>query len=485
MKTTIEILEEILKAEEIDEITPFDDPWRNVDIGKIIDPAELHCPWWLFCKAPDCEWPFIAYKRNQKYCSRKCSANAARDERRAQHEIEFIGIDGEGVNVLNDAGEIVEHNYVLLCANGINTEPLFLHRDDSRLTTLEILEWFYYTVFPRYPDACFVTFAMGYDLSQWLKNLPKSRARSLFVKAEIQNRTRTSSGGNPTPFPVRWRDPERPTREWEFDTLGTKRLKLRLRETPYRDYSGPEIDNVKNKSPSWMYICDVFSYFQQSFVKAIDPEPRIKAGTASIVTPEEYEIIKEGKSRRADAGFDEAMKQYNALGCDVLARLMKELDRGMVENDIRLRRDKYIGPGQTAQASMDGIIKTSGADFRRKNIEEIVPLEFRNTARQSYFGGWFEIMKHGMHEGTAYEYDINSAYPKVMTQLPCLLHGNHLHGEGDPYRASRLRQYRNSGFGLSPGQILCLVDASVVGLHPRIGAMLHRRARSNRAHART
>ena len=178
MKTTIEILEEILKAEEIDEITPFDDPWRNVDIGKIIDPAELHCPWWLFCKAPDCEWPFIAYKRNQKYCSRKCSANAARDERRAQHEIEFIGIDGEGVNVLNDAGEIVEHNYVLLCANGINTEPLFLHRDDSRLTTLEILEWLYYTVFPRYPDACFVTFAMGYDLSQWLKSLPKSRARN-------------------------------------------------------------------------------------------------------------------------------------------------------------------------------------------------------------------------------------------------------------------------------------------------------------------
>jgi hypothetical protein len=481
MKLPADILERVREADQIgDPLTPFDDPWREFDFNEIIDFSELHWPWWLFCKAPNCGKPFIAGKRNQKYCSRKCTTNATRDERRAQHEMQFIGIDGEGVNVLNDAGEIVEHDYVLLCANGIDTEPLFLHRNGARLTTLEILKWLYCIVFARHPDACFVTFAMGYDLSQWLKNLPKSRARGLFVKDEIQKRQRTKSGGNTTPFPVRWRDPERPSREWELDTLGTKRFKLRLCETPYRDYSGRELENATNKRPSWMYICDVFSYFQQSFVKAIDPEPRIKAGTASIVTPEEYEIIREGKSRREDARFDEAMMQYNALECKVLARLMKELDRGMVENDVRLRRDKYIGPGQTAQAAMDVIIKTSDTDFTRKNIEAKVPLEFRDRARQSYFGGWFEIMKHGMHEGTAYEYDINSAYPKVMTQLPCLLHGNHLHGEGDPYRASRLRQYRNSGFGLSPGQILCLVDASVVGLHPRIGAMLHRRARSGR-----
>jgi hypothetical protein len=149
-------------------------------------------------------------------------------------------------------------------------------------------------------------------------------------------------------------------------------------------------------------------------------------------------------------------------------------NQGLVENGIKLPRHKFFGPGQAAQATMDLICKHDGVDFTRKTIETHVPFEFREAARHSYLGGWFEVFKHGLHEGTAYEYDINSAYPKIMTQLPCLLHGKHLHGNGDPYRAARLRPYAKHRFGLEPGQCLCLVDARVTGLDPRIGAMLHR-----------
>src|SRR6185312_12186664 len=58
-------------------------------------------------------------------------------------------------------------------------------------------------------------------------------------------------------------------------------------------------------------------------------------------------------------------------------------------------------------------------------VRERTSPQFRDAARLAYFGGWFEIMWHGMAAGPSYAYDINSAYPKIMSQLPCLLHGSY------------------------------------------------------------
>jgi hypothetical protein len=59
----------------------------------------------------------------------------------------------------------------------------------------------------------------------------------------------------------------------------------------------------KPKDPPWMYICDTFSFFQCSFLKATDPAPRLKVGTDLVATPEQHERIKLGKLRREDATF--------------------------------------------------------------------------------------------------------------------------------------------------------------------------------------
>jgi len=61
-----------------------------------------------------------------------------------------------------------------------------------------------------------------------------------------------------------------------------------------------------------------------------------------------------------------------------------------------------------------------------------VPQWFRQYARESYYGGWFEIFVHGLVPGIIYEYDINSAYPFVIANLPCLLHGTYERGTGKP-----------------------------------------------------
>jgi hypothetical protein len=296
----------------------------------------------------------------------------------------------------------------------------------------------------------------------------------LFTKKGIASRKRRD-GSNPTPFPVYWRPERNASREWEIDTLGDKRIKLRPCERRWRNFERPEEQvEGKPKSLPWMYICDTFSFFQCSFLKATDPSPRLKVGTELVATPEQHEKMKLGKARREDATFEDTLDDYCPTECEVLARLLKQLNQGLVENGIKLPRAKFFGPGQAAQATMDLICKRDGVDFTRKTIETHVPFEFREAARHSYLGGWFEVFKHGLHEGSAYEYDINSAYPKIMTQLPCLLHGQYLHGNGNPYRAAQLRTHAKLGFGLAPGQCLCLVDARVTGVNSRIGAMLHR-----------
>ena len=51
-----------------------------------------------------------------------------------------------------------------------------------------------------------------------------------------------------------------------------------------------------------------------------------------------------------------------------------------------------------------------------------IPFKIQQFAKRSYFGARFEILKRG-HIGTAYLYDINSAYPYAMTKIPDLLNG--------------------------------------------------------------
>jgi hypothetical protein len=120
------------------------------------------------------------------------------------------------------------------------------------------------------------------------------------------------------------------------------------------------------------------------------------------------------------------MMYYNRLENDILARIMTLLDKSFQKIGVKLAKNKWFGPGQAAQEWLKGRAPS------RKEIEENVPDWFRKFARESYYGGWFEIFAHGLIPGDAYEYDINSAYPFVIASLPCLLHGTYTRGRGVP-----------------------------------------------------
>ena len=348
----------------------------------------------------------------------------------------FIGIDGEGINVNG------EHRYALL---GIGDEYI---TDNLGITWDEAFQ-FAYSMRKKSQAMC--GFYLGYDFNQLFKTLPEQTAWMLLsLKGQELRRPKTRK--NPTPFPVRLSG-------WEFDTIGMKRLRLRpmVCDCPI----GPGIKACECKKNSWLYICDTGSFFQQSLLSVINP----KTWKEPIVTPEEYDIILEGKAKRAAATrVDDDMIRYNQLENAILCRALRALDTGFRDMGVVLPPINWYGPGQAAQAWLG----TEGVQ-KSVNLMPKIPEWFLDAAKKSYFGGWFEIMMHGIIPGETHEYDINSAYPYIISRLPCLEHGTYTRGEGLP------DVKKNE---------LCLVRArvwsrSALSHHPaknkqHIGAMLHR-----------
>lgn len=323
--------------------------------------------------------------RCRKDCARE-EPHRARAEVRARHDVEFIGVDGEGVT--DDAGN---HHYVLLSAGDQS-----YHRKGNPLHHDEVFE-FLYDQFEANPGAAFVGFFLGYDFTQWIRTLSENRAVMLLSPQGIAAR-QPKSEHMYQPFMV---DVEQ---RWQIDLLGHKRFKLR-----------PYVGRDREPAPT-MYICDAGSYFQTSFLNVIDP----KGWPADDypVSSSDYDVIMEGKSKRATAVFDLSMIRYNVTENRVLSQVMGKLNRGFVDAGVRLNKQQWFGPGQAASAWL-----RDHCNHTSQLVRESTPLEVLEASIATYYGGWFEIFAHGHCRGDSFEFDLNSAYPYAITRLPCLLHG--------------------------------------------------------------
>lgn len=334
----------------------------------------------------------------QKRCRPKCGyfnrgyANNRPTRSHRADGLQFVGVDGEGVTDPDGT-----HRYVLL---SVGDQSLTAKDDDGRLTFHEIMP-FLWDQYVANPHAAFVGFYLSYDFSQWFRDLPLDRARYLFT--EHGRAMRTPKGGNRIlPFPVRFGG-------WEFDMLGLRRFKL-------RPCPGDETRDYSNTGQGWLYICDSGPFWQTSLLNAINPK---NWGNEPLLSETEWEVIRAGKAHRAEAKLDKTMIRYNVTENDILSRAMGKLERGFAAQGWNLKKSHWFGPGQAAQTWLNNIKAPTGDDVREKT-----PPAVMLAAQQSYYGGWFEIPRHGLVKGTTYEYDINSAYPHIISQLPCLLHGN-------------------------------------------------------------
>lgn len=317
------------------------------------------------------------------------------NDRKSHHPVGtkgFICVDGEGINLPNG-----EHRYVLF---GVGNDQI---ENENGLHWNDILEFLYKHYRRGY---AFVGFYLGYDFDRWLCTMPEKKVERLLTTEGRESRKSASPNLHSRVLPV-----DMPY-GWQINMLGKKMFEFRKRSC--------HCDIFYCKCPGkgpWMRICDAGPFFQSSFLKAIDPS----TWKEPIVTNNEYELIKKGKENRADADhITEEMRYYNRLENTILARLMGVLNAGFLEMGIVLAPGQWFGPGQAAQKWLKKEKVTTA-----EQIQENVPKWFLEAARKSYFGGWFEIMMHGIIPGESHEYDINSAYPYIISKLPCLLHGTY------------------------------------------------------------
>lgn len=168
----------------------------------------------------------------------------------------------------------------------------------------------------------------------------------------------------------------------------------------------------KNTKISVM-LWDVGSFFQQSFVKALQ--------TWQVDTPWLDEIIAMKQLRSTFTARDmQRIEQYCDHELESLVLLMGQFHKSLAQCDIRISR--WHGPGAIANA----LYSQHSIKRHKKDCSDDV-----NTAAQyAYGGGRIELIKQGHYNGNIYNYDIRSCYPHAIANLPSLRNATWQHHTG-------------------------------------------------------
>ena len=385
---------------------------------------------------------------------------------------DFIAIDGEGT------GRGSAHKYVLL---GVGQKQREWPDGVSDIT--EIFD-FLYDQYRANRDGIFIGFFLGYDWNMWLKLLPRERAWMLLSdKGKLKRKRKSPKTAHLGPWPVEYQG-------WQFDMLADKRFKLRPPCGHPRQAGKPRCNCPVE---DWMFICDAGPFFQTSLLAAVDPE----TWNEPVISQDEYETLKRGKERRAEAVLDDEMRFYNRLENDILSRLMNRYREGMSHAGVTLKKQQWFGPGQAAQKwmrvvgtlepSTDSVRSLAKRDLGKVKTHDLdicdtqqldVPDDRVRTARtffdalqSSYYGGWFEIPVHGRVPGITCEYDINSAYPHVASRLPCLC-GKWVKRNGTPAPSNDV--WLTDQVKYRADRVLRLCHVTVHGNDPHLGPLPYR-----------
>lgn len=310
---------------------------------------------------------------------------------------QFIAVDGEGesygeeesITIGKDGKTYVSkpHRYTLLaCSTGES-----LYSNGERLSTMDCINFLLDTS-DNHEKAIFVIFGGSYDVNHMLMYG--------FEREQLQNISRGER--------VEFKHNEI---IYDIEYRARKSLNLRRGKSWIQNKEGKWTAKWESKIIIW----DVWGFFQDNFVTVIDKWLTKKY--------KHYDLIKDMKARRGDFANVESwrIQQYNAAELEALCDVMNKVREAIDGLDLHCQR--WDGAGAVAASIMK---KHNIREFKMSTDEQVI-----NAVRCAYAGGRIEVCKIGRHEGPVYDYDINSAYPSVNQQMPCMLHGRWLYGETD------------------------------------------------------
>lgn len=314
------------------------------------------------------------------------TAEARKEERtRAYLSRTIVGVDGEGINIRTGPRKGA-HDYILLALSGV--EPI-VNDGPGGLTTKQCLDYLFNNLDPKDLN---VIYGGGYDFNMWVRDLNADQLRQLYHSGFLSK-------------PV------------VFAGYALKWMKGKQFEIAKWNSFGKE---------KGVIIYDVVSFFQTPFVDACDKY---------LGDYENRDVLVREKARRGVFSASEIVNigAYNNLELDLLVRLVDQLRADL--DFIGLRPKRWNGPGAIAATlfSREGV---------RDALDKHIPEAVARAARFAYAGGRFEMLKYGSVHEKVYEYDINSAYPRALLEVPNLQEGHWLHRHGNPGSIAGFGVYR-------------------------------------------
>lgn len=306
-------------------------------------------------------------------------------------ERRFVAWDGESVrsNIRHDYVEIGETNFQYERSDSVYV--LFGNSDGDYVSSpnLSTAECLSLIIAKADIDAIHFGFAFSYDVNMILKDLSKNHLRVLKDSGKVH-----------------WK-------RWNLQYLPRKWFLV--------------TDRMTGKT---VRIWDVFSFFMCSAVEAWQ-----QYGV------EVSETVLRGKMERGDVPYEKLWTDifpYWAEENQAYVALMVKLREALHAADLYI--SSWHGPGAIASHSL----KKHGNHRSMARVSGAVS----DASQHAYGGGRFEMFKVGRARLPVFEYDINSAYPYAISQLPNLASGA-WRRVLEPSRISRFGVYRVS-FAVNP-----------------------------------
>lgn len=236
-------------------------------------------------------------------------------------------------------------------------------RNDKGLSTVACFEFF---LDCNSSSAINVVFSGGYDVNMILRDVPKDKIKTLWKDGRVH---------------------------WNCYRITYRQRKV---------FSVAKQQHGKRQEYGKSFVLwDVFGFFQASFVKAC---------RKWLVDDDTIETIDAMKQKRSEFTTDEfdTILRYCRQECDLLVLLVEELFKSLDSAGLQLRR-------------FDGAGAIAGAMLRQNSVKQHIPKppdDIYRAIQLAYAGGRIEAVQVGNHEGPVWKYDINSAYPSAMIQLP-------------------------------------------------------------------
>ena len=311
----------------------------------------------------------ITTKRG-RFFSSECRERKRNATRIRELQRPFVALDGEGI----------QSRYVLLAAsNGQSIATL-----KNGLSTEECLDFLLSLPQSRsgYTRPIYVWFAMDYDVNMILGDLELKNVRDT-------NSGKSESQSDPDPLGT------------DCGTIEDLRAANRVEWRGYRiTYFKRKIFRVSSGGRTFTSY-DLWSFFGSSFENALKEW--------GIEVPE---IISEGKAARGS--FDKwpmhKLQSYNNAELKLLVQLAEVLRNSTKPLGLNVR--SWHGPGSLAGSWL-------GKNRVNRYMRGEIPKTLYEVATRAYFGGRIDAQGYGICD-PVYHYDIVSAYPAAIAELPNL-----------------------------------------------------------------